>query len=459
MKNAPVNYIDMPKRRELTLSPYLLALLCSYLVIVVLVAFYLTRAPQFHSDFSLVLPGTGTSSKVTLDEVGQVSQSSTSAFGNHAYSPISNYKQILLSPAVRVKAAETLGVDIKSIDKPKVKVLAQTSIINVLYAGDDAEFSKQKAWAIYEAFQMELNRLRMDEVARTDASGEKMLSVHKQRLSSTRKSIIDFQQRSLLVSLKQVDQLVGTLNKVQEDLMFSVSERQSQDQFVRRLSTHLGVSPALAGKALSLQSDAQFSGYLKELDTTAAQLSRFVSQWGDHHPKVVAEQQRFDVVLAKLADRSTTIVGFQNAKVLHGMNLNGSLQLSELFSELLDAAAKLNGLNAKIDELRLAEARIDDQLRVFAREAAELERLEREHQRAEAIYSAAAARLESSASDLFSSYPVVQLLAAPSLPMSTQSSRTTIATVVGLLAVLMVTLALVIVWQRDRLIKILLKRR
>ena len=458
MNRSLVIYSGNQQSKLFSWNPYLLGLLVCYLIIAFAVLMYLQMPPKYASQFSLVLPGTGSSSKVTLEEVGQVQQSSTSAFGSHAFSPLSNYKQILLSASVRDRAASRMGIEAQALIQPKVQVLQQTSIIGVKSFSGDAHSAQEQAWALYEVFQEELSRLRLDEIARYEASVEGVLSVHKERMSKARKAIIDFQQRSLLISLSQVEQLVATLNKVQEDLTFSQSERHAQTKFVNRLSEHLGVSPLLAGKALSLQSDAQFAGYIAELNATAAQLSRFTSQWGEEHPKVLAEQQRFDVVLSKLASRSSELVGIHSAKILHGMNLNASLQLSELFSQLLDAGAKLEGLNAKINELTLAEARIDDQLRIYSREAAELERLEREHQRAEAIYNAAAARLESSKSDIFSSYPVVQLLEVPSLPGNNQSPRLGMALIIGGLGVFIVTIGIGVIWQRDRLIKILLKK-
>lgn len=440
------------------LSPLLITAIIAYLLVFTSVFSYLKQPKTYVSKFSLVLPGTGSSSNVVLDEVGQVSQSSTSAFGSSAYNPRSNYKQILQSDAVKDLAAASLGLTVEELAKPKIELIEQTSIINVESKAGGAEQANQQAWAIYEAFESELDRLRLDEAARHDKSIERMLDQHLQRLDDTRKAIVDFQQRSLLVTQSQVDRMVEVLAKVRDELTFSMSDKKSQNQFVRQLSMNLGVSPALAGHALTLQSDSEFRGYLTELDQTAAQVSRYASQWGKHHPKVVVERQRYEVVLANLKLRSTEVVGLHSAEILHGMDLSASDRLSELFAKLLDASAQVQGLQAKIDELGLAEFKLDDQLRVYARESAELERLEREHQRAEAVYSAAAARLEAGKTDVFGSYPVVQLLAMPGTPSSHSSPDRLAAIGIGIFGFVMITLAVIVIWQRDRLVKVLLKK-
>ena len=454
-KQLVINQSAPAKRR---FSPLVIAALIAYLLIFNAVIIYIKQPAKYASEFSLVLPGTGSSSKVVLDEVGQVSQSSTSAFNSGSYNPRSNYKQILQSDAVREIAAASLGIPESHLQIPKIELIEQTSIINVLSKAGSAKQANAQAWAIYEALQQELDRLRVDEANRHDLSIERMLDQHRERLNNTRKAIVDFQQRSLLITQSQIEGMVTMLAKVRDDLTFTESERKAQTRFVNQLSMDLGVSPALAGHALTLQSDSEFKGYITELDQTAAQMSRFESQWGKNHPKVVVERQRYQVVLANLKERSSEIVGVHSAEILHGMDLSASDRLSELFSTLLDTGARLQGMQAKLDDLRLSEIRLDDQLRIYARESAELERLQREHQRAEAVFSSAAARLEAGKTDVFGSYPLVQLLAAPGMGESNSQSRVLIAIALGLFGFVMVTLAVLVIWQRDRLISLLLKR-
>lgn len=53
-------------------KPYLVAACLGYLVIIGMVLLYLQQSPTYSSEMDLVLPGTGASSNVNLNEVGEV---------------------------------------------------------------------------------------------------------------------------------------------------------------------------------------------------------------------------------------------------------------------------------------------------------------------------------------------------------------------------------------------------
>lgn len=437
-------------------SPLIMSALIGYLLVISLVLVYLGQPKTYRSEFSLMLPGNGSNSNVVLDNVGQVSSSSPSAFG-HSHNPRSNYKAILMSSTLRSMVSNRLGLS-SVIEKPKIQLLEQTSIINLSISSKDAKNAQLLAWTIYEEFQKELNRLRTDETVRRDEGIERVLDSYREKLNVTRMMLVDFKQNSLLVSQSQVDHLVEMLSKVRNEITFSQAELDSTQNYVQQLSNNLGVSVSLAAQALTLQSDSQFNGYLKELDRTASQLSQYQSQWGKNHPKVLVETERFQIVLAHLKNRSTDLVGYNSAEILHGMNLQASANLSGLYSQLLEYGAKQSGLIGKINDLESADKRLEDQLRVYSRESAQLERIEREYQRAEAIYNSAAARLEAGQTDIFASYPLVQLISSPSLSFEHDNPKQAIAIAAGVFGIAMITLAVLIIWQRKNLLKALLKK-
>ena len=300
--------------------------------------------------------------------------------------------------------------------------------------------------------------MRADESLRRDESIRSVLAQYEQRLVAARQEIVDFQQESLIVSIDQFAQLEQALAEVKSRQWSLHADSQNLGQFVNQLSTDLGVSPSLAGQAFILQSDAEFRGYIRELDSASAKMAEYRSRWGNKHPMVKAEQSRFEVAKSSLHERSTELIGVATADALYRMDLQASPGSSSLFSSLLDAYARQQGQVAELNELRLIEARLDDQLKLYSREVAELERLEREHQLAEAVYTQAAARLEAGKSDVFASYPVVQMLSVPSLPGDPHSPRTLLAIIAGVMGSLFVTIALVVICQRERLVQLLLKR-
>ena len=60
--------------------PYLTFTAAAYLFIGAIVFLYLNKEPTFKSELALVLPGTGTSSSVSIDDVGQVVSQTSAPF-------------------------------------------------------------------------------------------------------------------------------------------------------------------------------------------------------------------------------------------------------------------------------------------------------------------------------------------------------------------------------------------
>lgn len=250
---------------------------------------------------------------------------------------------------------------------------------------------------------------------------------------------------------------MNSQSALQNKRMTSHSELRKTEDYVNQLSIDLAISPALVGQAFKLQSDAEFRGYLRELDDSAMKLAEYSSTWGYKHPKVVAQQARYDGVKESLLTRSKKVVGIQIADALHGMDLQSAPQRADLFSSLLDTYARLQGLKAEISDMDISEQKLADRMKIYSREAAELERLEREHALAEAVYTSAAAKLEAGKSDIFASYPAVQILSIPSYPDKPKSPNTGIAIAIGGLGILFITFGLFTLWHRDYLIALVLK--
>jgi len=437
-------------------SPYLVFSGISYFLVVLMVALYLNKEPVFSSNMALVLPGSGLSSSFQIGEIGQANTQTKSPFAGASFNPRVNYKEMLKSREVIGKASKEVFMAAKVFGRPKIKLTEQTSIIEVDVTATNGRLAQEKSWALYYALQDHLDTLRADEANRRDLSITNVLDQYRSRLNQTRNALIDFQQRALLVDEQQVSQLMTTLSDLKSKVLFSKAQMKQRNDFVQQLSFDLGVSPSLAGKAFALQTDTQFRGHLKELDASAQEFSEFRSMWGQHHPKVKASLKRVEYARTAAFKRSSNVLGDITAKELYSVNLEASPDRSRLFSELLNSYAQLQGQGAEIKELEASQSRLDDKLRIYARELKELERLQREHELAQAVFTSAAARLEASKSDVFASYPVVQLLTSPNEPILQKSPSMKVA-LLGLIAGFMfITTALLIVWQRAYLVKRLL---
>ena len=438
-------------------SKYFLPSIC-YLVLVLVTAIYLQLTPLYRSKFSMVIPGSGSSNNVNLQEIGQVTSSTTTPFNNNRVNPIVNYKEIIKSNEVIKNAADSSGINLQAFGEIKVGSIQQTSIITIATASNSPELAQKKAWALFEAFENKLDRLRADEARRHDESIINVLSQYNKRLDASRQSIVEFQSSSILISHDQLLQQTRLLSELKQQRLQAEADGSQLNNFVKQLSTNLGVSPSLAGLAFKLQTDSQFRGLLRELDNSASQLSEFSSRWGGSHPKVLAAKTRNKKAHGSLRARSHSLIGNYSTEALEVMNLEASPERAALFSTLIDSYAKFQGNDAKINQLKNSEIQMKEILRVLMREASELEKLEREFQLAEAVYSSAAARLEARKIDVFASYPIIQLMATPTTPSTPFSPKPIFAVLIFVLGFILITSGFLIAWQRQNLINILLKK-
>lgn len=438
--------------------PYAVTAICGYILVGILVLGYLHKPPTYSSDISMVLPGTGSSSNLNIADIGQVTSQTSTPFVSANVNPIVNYKEMLKSRTVIATAGKSMGLTPEAFDKPRVDLTEQTAILRVTMNGPSPEAAQQKALALYNAFQAELTRLRTDEALMRQESMKAVLFQYERNLDEARLRIANFQQRSIVIASTQLSHLTATQAALREKKMFAQAELTRSEHYVEQLSRDLGMSPALAGQAFALQSDSEFRGYLAELTASASQLSEFSSRWGENHPKVKAMRERYERSRFELVNRSRNILGIQTGELISAMDLQTSPTRSQLFSDLVNAYAQLKGLEAQLASLKKDEDTVEDKLRIFARESAELERLQNDYKLAEAIFASIVGKLESGKSDIFASYPVVQLLMSPSIPTNPSSPKRVIAIGAGSAGCFFITLAIIILWQRRYLIQLLLKK-
>jgi uncharacterized protein involved in exopolysaccharide biosynthesis len=463
MKHYPIALLSPVDRFKATVYrflkwPYLIFTLCCYLLITAVVILYLGKAPVYKSELELVLPGTGASSTVSIDNVGQVVSQTSAPFSSRGFNPRVNYKEMLLSRGVLFLASEKTEMTRAEFGQPKITLTEQTSILAISITGKSAAQANRKAWALYESLQQELKRLRSDEVSRRDISIQVVLDDYRVKLNLARANVTEFQQRSFLVSLAQFELLVASLQSLKEKQIYLHAQVKNLADYSHGLSQNLGVSSDLAGKAFILQSDVEFRGLLKELDASTALLSEYQSRWGEGHPKVIAEQLRYNAAKKSLLNRSNEIAGPHASNSFTSLDLELNPKRAEMFADLIEASALHGGIQAELADLKRTELHLSDQLKLYARESAVLDRLQKEFDLAEAIFTSAAARIEAGKADVFASYPVIQVLTTPSIPAEIDSPIIALGLVAGAVGIIFVTSGVTVLCNRRRLIKRLLKR-
>ncbi len=437
---------------------YIFVGLAVFFVIWAMVAAYVLSSPTYSSKFSFVLPGKGVNTKVNLQSIGEASTSSSSPFGTRGINPRVNYKEILVSDLVVRRAADSLDIGFADFGKPTVKLVDETAIINVANKGGSPESARAKSEALVEAFNSRIEELRTDEMDRREEGIRRALSVYQQRLDGAQNALLDHKQNSQYVSARQYEELTMRLERLKEEQVRASGDRDNISGYVQQLSMNLGITPRMAANAFMLQADAQFSLNLKDYQEASANLAVYRSKWGGAHPAIVKEESKQDATLDAMRKRSLELIGEQDLNILRLINISSSNERGTLFQDLLVNFAKAKGLNDKITQLGGAIDLHVDNLKRYAHEAAELENLERDYEIAEAVYTSAVTQIDTSKTDVFASYPLVQVLAAPSLPTKPVSPNKPLAIIGGFLGSMMTMFGLFLLWKRKQLLQQILSK-
>ncbi|MEE8057064.1 MAG: hypothetical protein V3T17_04420 [Pseudomonadales bacterium] len=417
------------------------------------VAAYIITAPKYTSRFALVLPGNGSSSKINLEKVGEATTDSPSPFGNRSVNPRVNYKEILLSDDVREAAAHKVGLSLLQFTKPKIKMVAETAIIQVFVKGATPNLAKSQSTSLIDAFNTRLDQLRADEITRREQSIQNALAIYRKRLQATSRELVSFKQGSEYISKEQYAELSMRLERIKEDRVNTLAEMDRQQGYVDQLSRHMGITPKLAADAFVLNADYLFRKNLLNYHESGAQLAVYQSKWGKRHPMVIHALAQQQQTLSAMTHRSLTLVGHQNLNTIKLLNLDESATRSALFEDIILSFAKTTGLNKKRIQLDYQIDKHDKKIRLLARDEAILDDLQRNYQIAEAVFTSAVAKIDTNKADIYASYPLVQILAEPSLPRAPSSPNRPIALVGGILGSCLIIVALTMLWKRKQLLQ------
>jgi capsule polysaccharide export protein KpsE/RkpR len=108
--------------------------------------------------------------------------------------------------------------------------------------------------------------------------------------------------------------------------------------------------------------------------------------------------------------------------------------------------ALLQGKRRELEAITAEKDRLDGEITRLSSAAAKLEDLKKDHLLAEAVYSSALARVDTSKSDIYGAYPILQVLAAPNLPEGHEQPRRMYAFAGGVAATLFSLLTWGLAW-------------
>ncbi len=419
---------------------------------------YLLLAPRsYTSGFVFILPGTGAGSSLNLQNLGQAVSTSASAFSSAEFSPTQNYRRMLLSHRVLGETANRLDIPFERFPTPRVELADQTKLITVAIPGPSAEAAEARAATLHEVFLGVLDLLRRQEIETRDLAYREMLAGFQAQLDAARQRLIEHQAATGLVSLDQYSTIVAAVERLR-DQRREVSARLEQGRgTTNQLVRMLGSTAEQANAALLLRADPIAQELLGLLAKQEGELATLVGIRGQGNPRVVDLNAERASTLRRLSERVQEVTGERPANVLRLRDLSLREERAGLFQRLVGAMADNAGLE---DMQRQLEMQIDsEQARTLALsdDASHLDELRRDVQVAEAVFSSALARLDTSRSDIFASYPMLQTLEAPGRPSKPSSPLAILAVAGGMGANFFLFLALGLTWLRAALLQRILR--
>ncbi len=408
--------------------------------------------PKYLSKMAIILPGGNVGASLNLPTIGQASSSSTSASGGSALDPRANYQFILNDEVVLEEAAKAINIKPSELGKPKSKLIENTSILQVEIESSSAEAAQAQAYALYNALMQKVSKLREDEIARRDDGTQITLNSAKIKLAESQRNLAAYKSRSGLNTIDQVKELAVTLEQLRKQRAETTAQEMLLSDRVLQLSESLGLSVNDASDAFTLQSDLIYQQNLKDYSEATSSLTVLSSKWGENHPNVIKELARQKTSSSALSDRADYLLSRRpNLQELARLNLNttGSAGKEGLYRDLVAVQAEQKGVSAQARELSSQIEEFKVRLQDLTQKQLELDRLQRDAQVAEAVFASSLAKIDLSKSDIFTAYPLAQLVSPPNLAEEPVSPQPKLVLVGALVGSLFVSAGIFLLWKRN----------
>lgn len=431
---------------------FLVAALGSALIWAVAVAVVALVPRVWAVNYTLILPSSDPDGRVSLTEVGQAYATARSTYDGKSLDPRVNYRQIMMSADVLNAAADLAKVPVASFGVPRIKLIDQSSVIEVEVRGESAEEALRKAQAVHDAFATRLAALRADEIFQREQAIEQTIQNSRHRLTRAQQDLLKFKVQSSIISGKQLEEVALMVSELEQKVVAVRQRLAGESARLQSLSRQLGLSPQQAGWTLTLQADAVFMDAFRQFGEAQAQLTEASHKWGEGHPKVREAS-------GKSASASEAMLRRARALLSSPLSLNDLLGLAmilqdrsrdALLNDLVRVAAETAATQAELTVTEGQYAAARARMPVLAEEATQLSELERNVSFTEAVFTGLAGKIDIGNTNIYSSYPLVQTLVSPSLPRSAQSPKPVFVALGAFGASLLLMVALSLAWLRAK---------
>jgi len=432
----------------------LLALLANAAIWASALIYLKIKKPIYSSTWAVTLPGLVSEANVSLPNIGQASYQNSSPYGVATQDPRENYKFIAQSEPVLKAAAAQLNMPLSQFGQPRIKLADSTTIMEFEFKGMSPEEARTKSLALYKALQARLTQLRAQEAVQRDQGFQSALSASQRKLEIAHNRLSEYKAHSLLNSNDQIKALSNNIEQLRAQRAEILAQQQQSSGRLKQLSANLNLSSQQATDAFTIQTDQIFQQNLKAYSESSGALVVFGSKYSSNHPTMVAERAKQEAAQVALLSRAQSLLGRPiNLSTIQQLNLSStssSAGRESLFQELVKVQADQKGFESQAQGITQQIRQLEGRLKNLAQQESTLDTLNRDAQVAEAVFSSTLARLDIGRSNAFGSYPLIQILAEPSLSKTPTSPKKNFILLGAVLGSLFLNTGLVLLWLRQR---------
>lgn len=415
------------------------------------ILYLMLKSPTYTSKWSVSLPSAQNSSRVSIPDVGSLSSDAESPYRNDLFDPREDYKYLLKEKEIIAAAARSLNMKRSEFGKPEIKIVDNTTLMEMSVEGDTPQLAQQKAIALQATLEQKLQELRQGRIDQSGQNSEASLVKSRQALNEARQKLATFRANSQVGSPNKANNLSENL----ENLRRQESEARAQLQQLRvqaqNLANNLGLSPDSAKDAFALHSDSLFQQYLAEYTRMSGELVGIAAKFQADSPIVEEKEAEVSTAYQALIKQGGALIGQSfSPELLQQLNLNTSNDNDSyrggLLKELVSLQSQADGVAAGAAELGQQVAQLEQQENTLVRQESTLAKLVQEAKFAETVYSSNLAKSRLSESDLYNAYPQIQVAFQPNLPKKPSSPDPVLVSLGTSMASVFLTTALASLW-------------
>lgn len=411
------------KRWKIEWRKYLPAAIALNTGVWILVLMFLKVLPHsYTSKWAVKILETNPGADISLPGGGRATSARNSGRTIASADPRNDYVQIATSPAVLEHAAQQMKMSVRDFGRPEITVDDDSGFIAFQIQGDSPAQARDKAQTLYQVITDRIDLLRKNELERQERETQATLEQARQKIDSSQQQLSLYRASSLMNSDEQIQGLSSTI----EDLRRQQADAQAQERGLKsryeQLSRDLNLSASEAADVYHLQTNDIYRQYSQQYAQANQAYLNLSSQYTSDHPAILQKKADAEEAAANLQRQASLILGRPiNLATLTkitplGPDAQGTGMREKLLEDLVNSRAEQQRLRSQTQEIKAQINQLENRLRSLSKEKVTVNRLERDLQYAEAVFTSTLAKLDFSKDTIYNNYPPTQLLIEPSLP-------------------------------------------